>query len=174
MTTARDKEFACYVERYSRALYNEARNSLTDGNHHDAEEIVQAALVATWESWDEISDAKAPHAYVRTIMRNTWATWHRRKRVKLRFTDELPEESYEDAEPEERDLYEVLGEAVGRLAPRQREVVKLRYHEALTEAQTARKLGVSLGTVKTTNFRALATLRADSELRQAWLDARLL
>ena len=130
--------------------------------------------MAAWKEWDEkVRDAKAPHAYVRTVMRNKWTDWHRRKRVTLRFTDELPEQTYEDPDPtEERDLYDVLNEAVERLSPRQRDVVKLRYYEALTEAKTARKLGVSLGTVKTTNHRALDALRADSELRQAWIDAR--
>ena len=120
--------------------------------------------MAAWKEWDEkVRDAKAPHAYVRTVMRNKWTDWHRRKRVTLRFTDELPEQTYEDPDPtEERDLYDILNEAVERLSPRQRDVVKLRYYEALTEAKTARKLGVSLGTVKTTNHRALDALRADS------------
>lgn len=176
MTTAREDEYLRYVERYSRALYNEARAKLTAGNYDDAAEIVQEALLIAWDEWDKVRDAESPHAYIRKTMRNTWTDWHRRKRVTLRFTDELPEESYEDPDPTEitstHDLRDVLQEAVERLSPRQREVVKLRYYEAYTEAGTARKLGVSLGTVKTTNHRALNALRADAELRQAWYNER--
>ena len=50
-------------------------------------------------------------------MRNKWTDWHRRKRVTLRFADELPEESYEDPDITDtfkRDLHEVLHEAVER------------------------------------------------------------
>jgi DNA-directed RNA polymerase specialized sigma24 family protein len=43
-------------------------------------------------------------------------------------------------------------------------VVVLRYVEDLTEAQTAATLGVALGTVKSTNARALQKLRSAPEL----------
>lgn len=173
MTAAREEEFARYVEQHSRALQNEACYEHTNGNEHDAEELVQAALLVTWQHWHEIQDAKARRAYIRTIMRNTWISWHRRKRVKLHFTDELPEESYEDPEPVDgRTLNEVLNDAVDRLSPRQREVITLRYLNGLMEVQAAKKLGVTVGTIKTTASRALAALRADEDLRQAWLDSR--
>ncbi len=42
----------------------------------------------------------------------------------------------------------VLRQALGRLAPRQRAVIVLRYFDDLTEAQTAEALGISVGTVK--------------------------
>jgi RNA polymerase sigma factor (sigma-70 family) len=52
---------------------------------------------------------------------------------------------------------EVL-DALGRLAPRQREVLVLRYWSDLSEAEIAAALGISRGTVKSTASRALAAL----------------
>jgi DNA-directed RNA polymerase specialized sigma24 family protein len=43
-------------------------------------------------------------------------------------------------------------------------MVVLRYYEDLSEAETARVMGVSTGTVKSTTSRALAKLREDSSL----------
>jgi RNA polymerase sigma factor (sigma-70 family) len=54
----------------------------------------------------------------------------------------------------------VLGQALGRLAPRQRAVIVLRYFDDLTETQTADLLQISVGTVKSQARDALARLRA--------------
>ncbi len=43
-------------------------------------------------------------------------------------------------------------------------MVVLRYYEDLSEAETARVMGVSVGTVKSTTSRALSKLREDSSL----------
>ena len=43
-------------------------------------------------------------------------------------------------------------------------MVVLRYYEDLSEAETARVMGVSIGTVKSATSRALAKLREDSSL----------
>jgi RNA polymerase sigma factor (sigma-70 family) len=48
--------------------------------------------------------------------------------------------------------------AVRRLAPRQREVLVLRYWSDMSEAQIADVLGLSRGTVKSTASRALDAL----------------
>jgi DNA-directed RNA polymerase specialized sigma24 family protein len=52
---------------------------------------------------------------------------------------------------------EVLA-AVRGLAPRQREVLTLRYYLTLSTEETARAMGISVGAVKSTLSRAIATL----------------
>jgi RNA polymerase sigma factor (sigma-70 family) len=49
-------------------------------------------------------------------------------------------------------------EALHRLAPRQREVLVLRYWSNLSEGEIARTLDISPGTVKSTASRALVAL----------------
>ena len=62
------------------------------------------------------------------------------------------------------DLTETLRAAIDRLPQRMRTAVVLRYYEDMTEAEVAERLGVSLGTVKSTVSRAVAKLRIDAEL----------
>ena len=53
----------------------------------------------------------------------------------------------------------VVQRALARLTPRQRAVVVLRHFDDLSVADTASLLGVSVGTVKSTNSAAMARLR---------------
>ncbi len=53
----------------------------------------------------------------------------------------------------------VIRGALARLTARQRTVLVLRYFEDLPEAEVARILGCSVGTVRSTTHRSLARLR---------------
>jgi RNA polymerase sigma factor (sigma-70 family) len=53
----------------------------------------------------------------------------------------------------------VLIDELRRLGPRQRAVLVLRYWEDMSEADTAKMLGCSVGTVKSQAARGLARLR---------------
>jgi RNA polymerase sigma-70 factor (sigma-E family) len=156
-----DPEFRDYVTSRGRALLRTAY--LLTGNLADAEDLLQAALAKTYLAWDRIEDRGALDGYVRRAMVNTHISWWRRRRVQEFPTDELPDRAVAD-HAGDSDLQETLRRAIDRLPQRMRTAVMLRYYEDMTEAEVAERLGVSLGTVKSTVSRAVAKLRIDAEL----------
>jgi RNA polymerase sigma-70 factor (sigma-E family) len=156
-----DPEFHDYVTARGRALLRTAY--LLTGNLADAEDLLQAALAKTYLAWDRIEDRGALDGYVRRAMVNTHISWWRRRRVQEFPTDELPDRAIAD-HAGDSDLQEALRAAIDRLPQRMRTAVVLRYYEDMTEAEVAERLGVSLGTVKSTVSRAVAKLRIDAGL----------
>lgn len=67
----------------------------------------------------------------------------------------------------------VLWAAVGRLPPRQRAVLVLRYFEDLPESAVAEILNCSVGTVKSQSSKALAKLRIDPEIAPPAVASRM-
>jgi RNA polymerase sigma-70 factor (sigma-E family) len=154
--------FRAYVAARSPALLRTAY--LLTGSRPDAEDLLQTALAKTYLAWDRIREREAVDGYVRKVMVNTQTSFWRRRRVAEVVTGELPERAGRDAHAE-ADLHDALWSALATLPRRQRAMVVLRYYEDLPEAEVARVLGVSVGTVKSTTSRALAKLRDDSGLR---------
>lgn len=126
-------------------------------DHALAEDLLQTALTKAWFSWGRIDGNH--ESYVRKILVNTYSSWWRRKWNGEHATDELPEAAATDQHAD-TDLWTALG----RLPRRQRAVVVLRYFDDLTEAETARLLGCSVGTVKSQTAKAFAKLRIDPAL----------
>jgi RNA polymerase sigma-70 factor (sigma-E family) len=154
------ESFDAFVLARSRKLTRTAY--LLTQDHALAEDLVQTALAKAWFSWSRIEGGD-PEPYVRRIMVNTYATWWRRRWNGEQPTENLPEPSAPDrtdATPDRTDLWRALQ----RLPRRQRAVVVLRYYEDLSEAETARILGCSTGTVKSQTAKAFAKLRLDPAL----------
>lgn len=128
---------------------------LLTGDHQDAEDLVQVALVKAVPHWHRI--AGHPEPYVRRILVRESVNRWRRRRWREVSTDVLPERPGGDAVSGDES---VLRDALALLAPRQRAVIVLRYYEDLTERQTADALGISVGTVKSQARDGLARLRA--------------
>ena len=126
------------------------------GDPQRAEELAQAALVSTWLRWDRL-DLEQPSAYVRRAMVNTYTSWWRRSRRDRELPAHWDGPAPDGADYGERDA---ALRALRLLPPKQRAVVVLRYYEDLPEAEIARVLGCSPGTVKSHSSRALRTLRA--------------
>ena len=125
---------------------------LLTGNHHDAEDLVQSALIKVVPKWARIKDR--PEGYVRQVLvRESVSRW-RGRRWREVATDVVPETMHDDG----TDRVALL-EDLRRLSPRQRAVLVLRYFDDLTEADTAAALGISVGTVKSHARDALARLR---------------
>jgi len=130
-------------------------------DHALAEDLLQSALTKAWFAWGRIDGN--PEPYVRQILVHTYASWWRRKWNGEHATDELPERPHDDHAGDTSQSHD-LWTALGRLPRRQRAVVVLRFYEDLTEAETARLLGCSVGTVKSQTSKAMAKLRLDKAL----------
>lgn len=146
-----EESFEQYVVARRGALTRTAY--LLCGDHHDAEDLVQRALVKAVAKWSRIMDH--PEPYVRRIMyRENVSRWRRRPAGE-QLLAELPEAALED----DHDTRLAVREALCRLTARQRTVLVLRYYEDLTERQTAEVMGVGVGTVKSQTRHALMRLR---------------
>jgi len=151
------ESFDAFVLARSRKLLRTAY--LLTQDHSLAEDLVQTALAKAWFAWSRIEGGD-PEPYVRKIMVNTYSTWWRRRWNGEQPTDELPERAAPAGTEEPTDIWRVLQ----RLPRRQRAVVVLRFYEDLSEAETARILGCSTGTVKSQTSKAFAKLRLDPAL----------
>ncbi len=157
----RDRQFTEFVRLHQGDLLRTAW--LLCGDRHQAEELVQQALVRTYSRWGHVRQ-RDPLGYTRRVLANLRVDhWRRRRREVL-----VPPE---DVGPDSTPLHgrppgdrtgdrDQLVRALATLTPRQRRVVVLRHFLDLSEAEVAEDLGVSAGTVKSTASRAMAALRA--------------
>ena len=123
MGTAADEEFADFMRARWPAMVRLAYALTGDAGH--AEDVAQAAFARAYAAWGRVRQAGDPDAYVRRIVINENRKRFRKHRV--------PEELHGDLAgplpgqqrgPEER---QALLDALGRLGPRQRAVIVLRY-----------------------------------------------
>jgi len=131
---------------------------LLAGGRHEAEDLLQDALAKTCVRWRSIRDKRAADAYVRRIMiHDATRRWRRRSRELA--TDDLPDPGH-DGGIDRRNAHLDLWTQIQILPPRMRAVLVLRYYEDLSEADTARELGCSVGAVKSQAHHAIKRLRA--------------
>ncbi|MFF7446520.1 MULTISPECIES: SigE family RNA polymerase sigma factor [unclassified Streptomyces] len=140
---------------------------LTNGDHHEAEDLVQVTLAKVYLRWHHIRTLDVPDQYVRRALINNNTTRQRKRRVVQLLTPHLPEHRVPAGNAGGPDSYDTRSElfaALATLPPRQRAVVVLRYWECLSEEETARILDCSVGTVKSQASRALKKLRSSAAL----------
>lgn len=147
-----DQGFTEWVAGHQRQLLRSAY--LQCGDLQRAEDLVQDALVKVALRWSRLRTGN-PAAYARTIIVRDNISWWRRHRREF-ATAEPREAPVRSSDPE---TAMVVRGSLARLTPRQRAVVVLRHFDDLTERETADVLGVSVGTVKSTNATALGRLR---------------
>ena len=148
-----EDDFTAYDAARTPALSRAAY--LLTGDAHLAEDLVQTALLKAARAWHRIDGD--PDPYVRRILYTQNISWWRRRRVA-----ELPLGSHDHAHEASDDLALrlTLEDALSRLTVKQRTVLVLRFFDDLTEVETARTLGIGVGTVKSVTRQALARLRA--------------
>lgn len=128
------------------------------GDSHRADDIVQNAITRLYVHWRKARAADNLDAYVRTIVVRTFLNeqrtgWFSRTRV----VDAPPEEAAPPGPDVETS--QVLHAALGRVPPKQRAVLVLRFLLDQPVTVVADMLGCSIGTVKSQTSHGLAALR---------------
>jgi RNA polymerase sigma-70 factor (sigma-E family) len=159
MRAADDEDFTAFVAASSRRLLRSAY--LITGNPEEAQDLLQTALERTYRRWSSVRRTESPEAYARRILVNAATDTWRRRRDRQVVLDEARLPALEDPELAGLPSREALLRRVRELPVGQRAVLVLRYFDDLTELETARVLGCSIGTVKSQHARAMARLRRE-------------
>jgi RNA polymerase sigma-70 factor (sigma-E family) len=157
-----EEEFSAYVRERRASLYATAYH-LT-GDRFAAEDLLQSALFSTYRAWDRITDKAAVGGYMRRTMTNLHISAWRRRKVNEYPTEEMPETVGDTDAMGGTELRAVLWQALAKLPETQRTMLVLRYYEGRTDPEIADVLNISVGTVKSSIWRALRRLRDDEIL----------
>ncbi|MEU8764657.1 SigE family RNA polymerase sigma factor [Streptomyces sp. NPDC048659] len=144
-----------FVAERTRALYRSAY-VLAAGDTHLAEDLVQETLSRVYVHWKRVARADSPAAYAQTVLVRSFLSLRRRRSTAERPVGELPERADSGPDPA---LRLTLLDAIGRLPPRDRAVLLLRYWEDRSVEETARMLRLSNSAVRSQGTRALARVR---------------
>lgn len=153
--------FDSYVAERGGELWRSAWLLTGDAQH--AEDLVQTALLKTYDRFHTFENNRHFESYVRTTLYRTYVSWWRRRS----WRSEVPSEVHVDVgdngvgpEPERADL----GRALTELPRAQRAVLVLRFFEDKSVAEVAGLLRMPEGSVKSHTRRGLAALRVSSHL----------
>jgi RNA polymerase sigma-70 factor (sigma-E family) len=128
------------------------------GDRSSAEDVVQEAFCGLYRRWPHLADQAKALPYVRSCVLNGCRTVLRRTRTRdIEWRDQPWAASAEAAVVSSEDRREVM-QALRRLPDRQREVLVLRFYLDLSDAEIARDMEISPGTVRSTASRALTAL----------------
>jgi RNA polymerase sigma-70 factor (ECF subfamily) len=145
------------------AAHNLAR-WLVRGND-DAEDVAQEACLRAFRYFDTFRGGNA-RAWLLTIVRNTASGWMRKNRsrqIATEFNEEIHDPGGEAITPEtlllQRADTTAIEQAMNHLPVRLREVLILREVEGLSYKEIAEVVGMPMGTVMSTLFRARERFR---------------
>jgi RNA polymerase sigma-70 factor (ECF subfamily) len=125
------------------------------GDREVARELVQEALLRTYNAWSRVSGLDRPGGWTRRVLVNLCTDLHRR-RVHEQRALALVSDSTVAASPGLPST--TFWDAVRELPKLQRAVVALHYVDDMSVAEVADTLGVAVGTVKTSLMRARTAL----------------
>jgi len=131
---------------------------LLSGDQDAAEDITAEAFAEAWRRWEQVTRADSPLAYVRRIVVNLAAD-RIRGLTRERKGRRLLGATWSDRThgPDVAAVADVRA-ALARLPARKRACVVLRHYYGLSEQETARTLGIAVGTVKSQTSRGVAEL----------------
>lgn len=130
-------------------------------DEQSAQDVVQEAFAGLYRRWSKIrpADPTVAENYLRSSVLNLSRSVLRRRRTARGYTpDHTPDARSAESLALLRVEHQAVLRALARVAPRQREVLVLRYWAGLSEAEIAAETGLSAGGVKSTASRGLVAL----------------
>jgi RNA polymerase sigma-70 factor (sigma-E family) len=159
-----DHEVVAFCERMRPQLLGTL--TLYCGDRELAAELTQETLARCWESWHTLRNpgAASRQAWAHRIAMNLATSWFRRRAAERRAHARLGPAG----PPDGGDVAAAVAvrTAVGRLPPRQRQALVLRYFADLPVSETAEVMGCASGTVKALTSQALDALRGVFDLKE--------
>lgn len=149
-----EKAFIALYHRYKEQIYRFCLKMTGDGDA--AKDIVQGVFIKVFERNSQVIYGDRLKAWIFTIARNDCLTFLRSLNHRAVLHDaETSHVNNERSEPYDREEDAVIvGAAIGRLTPDQREVILLREYENLSYTEIAEVLGISTAIVKSRLFAA--------------------
>ena len=152
---AADEEFIEYAQARAGRLRDLAY--LMCGDWHQAQDLTQQTLAKVYLAWSRIRSRDSVDAYSRQVLLRELLIERRRRRSTERPTEHLPDLP---TVPDQTDLRLTMVDAIGRLAPKRRAVIILRYWEDHSVESVAEILRMTPSAVKSLTVRALQDLRS--------------
>ena len=149
------EEFERLYCEHSRFIYRTAYR--ITGNSEDAEDAMQTLFVRLLRRELPPDFDRNPKAYLYRAAVNTALNIVRAR--KLRSPEAIREEASEEPSSAEEQAREVLRRAMTELSPKAAEILILRYVHGYSDAEIAKFLGTSRGTIAVSLFRSRSRLR---------------
>jgi RNA polymerase sigma-70 factor (ECF subfamily) len=131
------------------------------GSKQDAEDVLQTIFLRLLQREASVEFKKSPKAYLyRAAVNLALNTVRSRKnRETTHDVDQLVAPGAPDTAPEDEVIQRRLLDAIAELRPRAVEILVLHYEHNYTDAEIARMLGKSRGTIAVTLYRSRARLK---------------
>ncbi len=141
----------------------------------DAEDLTASVFTMAWRAWDRYDPEKCPiRAWLYIIASNLLKNHYRDRKEHLSLDNEetaaavqVRDDSFEEAQ-KLMALREVLAEAIEILEERERTIIINRYFCDMSNAELAKRLGLSEGNVRVIATRAMKKMRAYLEKNQSY------
>jgi len=150
----KDDKIAFYnlYERYSKRLYGFVLRYIKQKS--DAEEIVQEVFIKIWESRSKIDVYSSFESFLFTVAYNTTISLFRKRVSEKKYLEHLKSLQQFESTPDLTDeihfneLNKKVKSLLNELTPRQKEIFQLSREDGLTHNEIAKKMNISLNTVK--------------------------
>jgi RNA polymerase sigma-70 factor (ECF subfamily) len=131
--------------------------------HEDTQELEQAIWVAAWEALPRFRGEAVLSTWLTAISRRVIGSWLRQARTRQTALAQFASDKQINGEPGQaaetvRRL--TIQEALEQLIPAERQLIRLRYFDSLSDRQISQLAGLPLGTVKGRIRAGLKHLRA--------------